>query len=104
MRSCNTTSRSPGRGGEQGSSPAYRPPGSQSPDVIDIDLEEMEPPNGEEADQEDGEERVGRVLLSDQLREVMEGNNVEGEDVDRQQDEEEVEDGQLEAEGVSPEI
>ena len=103
MRSCNTTSRSPGRGGEQGSSPAYRPPGSQSPDVIDIDLEEMEPPNEEEADQ-DGEERVGRVLLSDQLREVMEGNNVEGEDVDRQQDEEEVEDGQLEAEGVSPEI
>ena len=63
----------------------------------------MEPPNEEEADQ-DGEERVGRVLLSDQLREVMEGNNVEGEDVDRQQDEEEMEDGQLEAEGVSPEI
>ena len=63
----------------------------------------MEPPNEEEADQ-DGEEEVGRVLLSDQLREVMEGNNVEGEDVDQQQDEEEMEDGQLEAEGVSPEI
>jgi len=95
--------RSPGRGGEQGSSPPYRPPGSQSPDVIDIDLEEMEPPNEEEADQ-DGEEEVGRVLLSEQLREAMEGNNVEGEDVDQQQDEEESEDGQHEAEGVSPEI
>ena len=103
MRSCNATIRSPGRGGEQGSSPPYRPPGSQSPDVIDIDLEEMEPPNEEEADQ-DGEEEVGRVLLSEQLREAMEGNNVEGEDVDQQQDEEESEDGQHEAEGVSPEI
>jgi len=98
--------RSPDRGGEQGSSPAYHPPGSQSPDVIDIDLEEMEPPNEEGADQ-DGAEAAGRVLLSEQLREAMDevdGDNIEGEEVDRQQDEQEMEDGQLEAEGVSPEI
>ena len=96
------TCRSPGRSGEPGSSPAYHPPGSQSPDVIDIDLEEMEPPNEEGQD--------GRVLLSEQLREAMDEpmseNNTEEEEVDHQhQDEEQIEDdGQLEAEGVSPEI
>ena len=99
------TSRSPGRSGEPGSSPAYHPPGSKSPDVIDIDLEEMEPPNEEGAGHQDG-----RVLLSDQLREAMDEaageNNMEGGEVDHEhQDEEQIEDGgQLEAEGVSPEI
>jgi len=93
--------RSPGRSGEPGSSPAYHPPGSQSPDVIDIDLEEMEPPHEESSD--------GRVLLSEQLREAMDEpmgeNNMEEEDVDHEhQDEEHIEDGQHEAEGVSPEI
>ena len=69
--------------------------------MIDIDLEEMEPPNEEGQD--------GRVLLSEQLREAMDEpmgeNNIEGDEVDHEhQDEEQIEDGQHEAEGVSPEI
>ena len=91
----NLTSRSPGQGRDLRSSPAYRPPGSQSPDVIDIDLEEMEPPC-DEVMEERREEDVGRDL-EDQEQVVV--NMAE----DHHDDQEEVEVAQPE-EGVSPEI
>ena len=91
----NPSSRSPGQGRDPRSSPAYRPPGSQSPDVIDIDLEEMEPPC-DEVVEEGGEEDVGRDLEESEQVVVNMAEDHHG-------DQEEVEVAQPE-EGVSPEI
>jgi len=87
--------RSPGQGRDPRSSPAYHPPGSQSPDVIDIDLEEMEPPT-DEVVEDGGEEDVSRDL-EDPEQVVV--NMAE----DHHDDQEEVEVAQPE-EGVSSEI
>ena len=91
----NLSSRSPGQGRDPRSSPAYHPPGSQSPDVIDIDLEEMEPPT-DEVVEDGGEEDVSRDL-EDPEQVVV--NMAE----DHHDDQEEVEVAQPE-EGVSSEI
>ena len=93
----NPSSRSPGQGRDPRSSPAYHPPGSQSPDVIDIDLEEMEPPT-DEVVEDGGEEDVSRDLENPEQVVVNMVEDHHGED-----DQEEVEVAQPE-EGVSPEI
>ena len=91
----NPSSRSPGQGRDPRSSPAYHPPGSQSPDVIDIDLEEMEPPS-DEVVEDGGEEDVSRDLEDPEQVVVNMAEDHHG-------DQEEVEVAQPE-EGVFPEI